>query len=113
MARAIAGWIECSAGGTTPRFLLAERLVAAERDRVPNIILIVADDLGWGDVGFNGRREWSTPNLDRLAKEGRVLERCYTAGGGVRSQPRGLSDWKVDDPLGRSRSTTKTCRTRR
>jgi arylsulfatase A len=55
-------------------------LFAEEGSRAPNIILIVADDLGWGDVGFNGRKEWSTPNLDKLAKEGRVLERCYTAG---------------------------------
>jgi arylsulfatase A len=47
-------------------------------ERAPNIILIVADDLGWGDVGFNGRSEWSTPNLDRLAERGRVFERCYT-----------------------------------
>ena len=47
--------------------------------RPPNIVLIVADDLGWGDVGFNGRAEWSTPNLDRLAKQGTVFERCYTA----------------------------------
>lgn len=47
--------------------------------RPPNIVLIVADDLGWGDVGFNGRKEWSTPHLDRLAKRGRVFERCYTA----------------------------------
>jgi arylsulfatase A len=45
----------------------------------PNIILIVADDLGWGDVGFNGRTEWSTPNLDRLARQGAVLKRCYAA----------------------------------
>jgi arylsulfatase A len=51
---------------------------AAGAERAPNIILIVADDLGWGDVGFNGRSEWSTPNLDRLAKQGRVFERCYT-----------------------------------
>ncbi len=51
----------------------ATRLVAEEGGRTPNIVLIVADDLGWGDVGFNGRKEWSTPNLDRLAKEGRVL----------------------------------------
>ncbi len=64
------------------QFLLfcASTLVAGEADRSPNIVLIVADDLGWGDVGFNGRKEWSTPNLDRLAKEGRVLERCYAAG---------------------------------
>jgi arylsulfatase A len=47
--------------------------------RAPNIVLIMADDLGWGDVGFNGRTEWSTPSLDALAKQGRVLNRCYTA----------------------------------
>ena len=52
---------------------------AAEGKRAPNVVMIVADDLGWGDVGFNGRTEWTTPNLDRLAKEGRVLERCYSA----------------------------------
>jgi arylsulfatase A len=46
--------------------------------RAPNIVLIVADDLGWGDVSFNGRSEWATPNLDRLAKRGRVFDRCYT-----------------------------------
>jgi arylsulfatase A len=54
--------------------------VASEAARTPNIVLIVADDLGWGDVGFNGRKEWATPHLDRLAREGRVLKRCYTAG---------------------------------
>jgi arylsulfatase A-like enzyme len=53
--------------------------VAGTTARAPNIILIVADDLGWGDVGFNGRTEWLTPNLDRLAKQGRVFQRCYTA----------------------------------
>jgi arylsulfatase A-like enzyme len=51
-----------------------------ESRRPPNIILIVADDLGWGDVGFNGRTEWSTPNLDRLAKQGTTFRRLYTAG---------------------------------
>lgn len=45
----------------------------------PNIILLYADDLGWGDVGFNGRKEWSTPNLDRLAREGTIFDRWYTA----------------------------------
>ena len=48
-------------------------------DRAPNIVLIVADDLGWGDVGFNGRSEWRTPTLDRLAADGVVLKRCYAA----------------------------------
>jgi arylsulfatase A-like enzyme len=45
----------------------------------PNILLIYADDLGWGDVGFNGRTEWSTPNLDRLAAQGTTFKRFYTA----------------------------------
>src|SRR5579883_3292830 len=53
--------------------------LAGGSPRPPNIILIVADDLGWGDVGFNGRREWATPNLDRLARQGTVLRRCYAA----------------------------------
>src|SRR5271169_1106753 len=57
----------------------ASHLVAGEAGRAPNIVLIVADDLGWGDVGFNGRKEWSTPQLDRLAGRGRVFERCYAA----------------------------------
>ncbi|MDR3621353.1 MAG: sulfatase-like hydrolase/transferase [Paludisphaera borealis] len=48
-------------------------------ERAPNVILIVADDLGWGDVGFNGRTEWTTPRLDRLARQGTVLNRCYAA----------------------------------
>lgn len=39
-----------------------------------------ADDLGWGDVGFNGRTEWRTPNLDRLASQGTIFRRWYTAG---------------------------------
>jgi arylsulfatase A-like enzyme len=51
--------------------------VVLGREQPPNILLIVADDLGWGDVGFNGRTEWSTPNLDRLAGQGVVLKRCY------------------------------------
>jgi arylsulfatase A-like enzyme len=42
-------------------------------------VLILADDLGWGDVGFNGRTEWVTPHLDGLAAEGTVFRRWYTA----------------------------------
>ena len=52
---------------------------AVGAERAPNIVLIVADDLGWGDVGFNGRTEWTTPRLDRLAADGVVLRHCYSA----------------------------------
>ena len=78
-------------------------LMAGEADPAPNVVLIVADDLGWGDVGFNGRKEWSTPNLDRLAKEGRVLERCYAAGVVCAPSRGGVPDWKSDHSFGRSR----------
>jgi len=45
----------------------------------PNVLLMLADDLGWGDVGFNGRTEWATPHLDRLAASGTTFKRFYTA----------------------------------
>lgn len=43
-----------------------------------NILMIYADDLGWGDVGFNGRKTWTTPNLDRLASQGTRFTRWYS-----------------------------------
>jgi len=42
----------------------------AEEDMQPNIVLIYADDLGYGDVGAYGATEIGTPNMDRLAAEG-------------------------------------------
>ena len=43
----------------------------------PNIVHIVADDLGWKDVGFNGCADIKTPNLDALAKGGATLTQFY------------------------------------
>lgn len=60
-------------------FIIGSVDAGAQASRPPNIIIILADDLGWGDVGFNGRREWRTPNLDRLARDGVRFERWYTA----------------------------------
>ena len=45
----------------------------------PNIILIMADDLGWFDTGFNGNKEVRTPNMDLLASKGTIFDRFYSA----------------------------------
>jgi arylsulfatase A len=45
----------------------------------PNIVVIVADDLGFGDLGIYGNPDVKTPNLDQLAKEGVRLTQHYSA----------------------------------
>ena len=44
----------------------------------PNVVIFLADDLGWADVGFHGEESIETPSIDRLAREGVALERFYT-----------------------------------
>lgn len=44
----------------------------------PNIIFIMADDLGWGDVGYNGSKWVETPNIDALANSGQVFDNAYS-----------------------------------
>ena len=45
----------------------------------PNIIFILADDLGWGDLSCYGRPDYQTPNLDRLASQGVRFTDAYSA----------------------------------
>ena len=52
--------------------------VAAQNAK-PNILVIMCDDLGYNDVGFNGSTDIITPNLDELAKSGTIFTSAYVA----------------------------------
>lgn len=47
--------------------------------KTPNVILLMADDMGWGDTGFNGNQVVQTPHLDQMAGNGLVFDRFYAA----------------------------------
>lgn len=46
----------------------------------PNIVFVLADDLGWADVGYNGATFYETPHIDALAKDGVRFNRFYPGG---------------------------------
>ena len=50
---------------------------ASEAAPRPNVVFIMADDLGYGDLGCYGQEKIRTPNLDRLAKAGMKLTQHY------------------------------------
>ena len=61
-------------------------MAVAEPPRRPNIVLIVADDLGYGHVGCFGQEKIATPNIDRLAAEGMRFTHFYS-GANVCARP--------------------------
>jgi arylsulfatase A-like enzyme len=58
---------------------LASLLAYGQSSTRPNIILIVADDLGWADLGCYGNRYIHTPHLDSLARMGKLFRQAYAA----------------------------------
>src|SRR5215203_5669514 len=60
--------------------LTAGALPAAEPARRPNVVFILADDLGWTDLGCQGSKYYETPNIDRLAQQGMRFTAAYTCG---------------------------------
>ena len=46
----------------------------------PNILLILTDDMGYGDISYNGSKQIQTPNIDRIAQTGVYFEQAYVTG---------------------------------
>lgn len=60
---------------------LRRKLVAAPSESVrPNILFVMADDLGYADLSCYGRRDYKTPNIDRLADQGTRFLQAYSNG---------------------------------
>ena len=64
-----------AASGLAPAMLGGTGALAA-KDRRPNILVLLADDMGYADLGCFGSRHIRTPNLDRLATQGVRLTNC-------------------------------------
>ena len=78
---AVAGLLHVGAPAGLLLGALGLTLVGPDQDalRRPNVVLLMADDLGWGDLGFQGNEVVRTPCLDAMATAGLVFERFYAA----------------------------------
>jgi arylsulfatase A-like enzyme len=63
-------------GLNSPAAIVAQRTSRTALNK-PNVVLIIMDDMGYGDIGSYGARDARTPNLDRLAREGVRLTNSY------------------------------------
>lgn len=66
------------------RFIVFFAMIAASQrlsaeSRLPNVLLLCVDDLGWRDVGYAGQQNYRTPHIDRIAREGMRFEQAHAA----------------------------------
>jgi arylsulfatase A len=59
--------------------LAVAEVVPAAAASTPNILVLLADDLGWRDVGYAGHEHYRTPNIDRIAREGIRFDEAHSA----------------------------------
>jgi len=57
--------------------LLVSARATAAAERLPNFVIVLIDDMGYADIGPFGAQGYPTPNLDRLAREGRKFTDFY------------------------------------
>lgn len=79
----------------------AQKRAALER---PNIIIILTDDQGYADVGFNGSKDIPTPGIDRIAKNGVVFSSGYVSYAVCGPSRAGLITGRYQDRFGFSRN---------
>ena len=60
-------------------FLLITLSCSKENSEKPNIVIIVADDLGWSDLSYMGSSYYETPNIDKLSKSGMTFYNGYAS----------------------------------
>jgi len=70
----------------------------------PNIIIILTDDQGYGDVGFNGCKDIPTPNIDKIANNGVVFSNAYVTYAVCAPSRAGLITGRYQDRFGYSRN---------
>src|SRR4051794_39105936 len=68
-------WLSIATGLS---LLAGGNLTAADAGRRPNIVILLADDLGYGDVACFGHSTFKTPNLDKMAADGARLTQFNT-----------------------------------
>src|SRR5919198_3824942 len=72
----------------------------AAETRKPNVLIILADDLGYADVGFHGCRDIPTPHIDSLAKNGIRFTSGYVSGPYCSPTRAGLMTGRYHDRFG-------------
>ncbi len=70
----------------------------------PNVVLILADDLGYQDVGFNGSKDIPTPNIDKIAKNGVLFKNGYVTYAVCGPSRAGLITGRYQDRFGFGRN---------
>lgn len=70
----------------------------------PNLVLILADDLGYADVGFNGCKDIPTPNIDQIAKAGVTFTNGYVSWAACGPSRAGILTGRYQDRFGFSRN---------
>ena len=58
-------------------FLLILPALLHAQSKLPNVVILLSDDQGWGDLSVSGNSNIHTPNIDGIAKNGAVFDRFF------------------------------------